>query len=106
MVRRVVRGRLIVPFSCVLLLAVLPSSAAAAQGAMSVYAVPSTVASNCSVDVTMALSTFIASVPDGTASAPNTVLFGSGGCYRVDYPFVVAYRNNLTIDGNDATIRR
>jgi hypothetical protein len=61
---------------------------------------PASIAADCSRDVTVELSAWIASVPDG-----STLRFGAGACYRVDGTLRIQYRNRLTFDGNGATFR-
>ncbi|MGH9177587.1 MAG: right-handed parallel beta-helix repeat-containing protein [Acidimicrobiales bacterium] len=65
-----------------------------------VVTVPLTIAANCSVDVTSKLTSWIASVPDG-----STLRLLPGGCYRIEGTVLVKDRNGLTIDGNGATLR-
>jgi len=59
------------------------------------YTVPSTIASDCSADVTAKLASWIASVPDHA-----TLLFGSNACYRIDGTLTLTDRAGLTLDGN------
>lgn len=61
---------------------------------------PPDIASDCSVDVTDALTGWIASVPDG-----STLELAPAGCYRIDSTVSVSNRSNLVIDGNGATMR-
>jgi hypothetical protein len=63
-------------------------------------AVPSSINSTGSADASAALIAFIARVPDG-----STVVFRSGGVYRMDRAFKFARRRNLTLNGNGATLR-
>jgi hypothetical protein len=63
-------------------------------------AVPTSIAADCSVDVAPALTSWIASVPDG-----STLLFGSGRCYRVESTIELRGRRGLTFEGNGATFR-
>jgi len=60
--------------------------------------VPSNIAADCSVDVTKALMSWMASIPDN-----NTLQFKPAACYRVDGVFAITNRNGLTIDGQGAT---
>ena len=74
-------------------------------------AVPSTIASDCSTDVSVALNTFFASVPAG-----DTVTMPANGCYLVSNtynPYSTPYPDlelvnlsNLTIDGNGTTLHQ
>jgi hypothetical protein len=52
------------------------------------------------VDVTQALHSWFASVPDG-----STLRFGAGKCYRIDGGLVVTDRQGLTFDGEGATFK-
>jgi len=55
---------------------------------------------DCTRDVSRALRTLIASLPDG-----GTLTFENEGCYRIDEPVKVVDRAGLTLDGNGATFR-
>ena len=81
-----------------LALPVVGASGAHAQDG--VVPAPAEIASDCSVDVTDALSGWIASVPDG-----RTLQFAAGGCYRVDGTVRITGRTGLVLDGNGATLR-
>jgi hypothetical protein len=70
----------------------LPGGAEPAQGP--VATVPTTIAADCSRDVTEVLNAWVASVPDG-----STLRFGAGGCYRVDGTLALRDRHDLTLDG-------
>jgi hypothetical protein len=65
-----------------------------------VYTVPPSIASNCSVDVTSALTNFINSVPDN-----STITFALNGCYLVQGTLEFSSRNGLTFEGNGASIK-
>ncbi len=78
-----------------------------------IYTVPTFINSTCATDVTAALNAWVASVPNGTAAAPNTLRFSAGACYRVDGTLGAAYgttnpagyhRSYLVFDGQQATI--
>ena len=62
--------------------------------------VPTTIASDCSVDVTTAMLNWINSVPNN-----YTLSFGSGKCYRLDGTVEVRGRSGLTFEGNGATFK-
>jgi hypothetical protein len=80
-----------------LILSVVPMPIA--HGA-TVYQVPSTIAGDCSTDVSQQLLTWIATVPD------NSVLsFSSGACYRIEKTLELTSRNGLTFEGNGATFK-
>jgi len=62
--------------------------------------VPVSIASDCSVDVTSALLSWIASVPDN-----STLLFGTNKCYRVESTVEIRSRNGLMFEGNGSTFK-
>ena len=64
------------------------------------YAVPVDIVSDCSVDVTAALTRFIESVPDHA-----TITLARRGCYLVEGTLEFRDRNGLIIDGQQATVR-
>src|SRR5438105_8924265 len=64
------------------------------------YVVPSTITSDCSVDVTTDLNNWIASVPDS-----STLEFPSNSCYRIDETLFIRNRFDLTVEGNGATLK-
>src|SRR5262245_9141806 len=55
--------------------------------------VPPSIAADCSVDVSATLSTWIASMPNG-----STLSFGSG-CYRIEGTLELSDRSGLVLDG-------
>jgi hypothetical protein len=63
--------------------------------------VPETIPTDCSVDVTDKLNTWLGTVPDGAI-----ITLAKDGCYQMSRTFNIANRNNLTIDGNGATLQR
>jgi hypothetical protein len=65
-----------------------------------VYQPPSTIAHDCSVDVSSSLSSWIATVPNGSALS-----FAPGGCYRLESTVEIRNRSGLTFEGNGATFR-
>lgn len=65
-----------------------------------IYAVPASIASDCSRPVEAELTRFLATVPDG-----STVSFAEGGCYGQDDSLWVTDRHNLTFAGNGSTFR-
>lgn len=74
-----------------------------------VCAVPDSIISDCSEDVTALLNAFIRAVPDGqvgTVAGPvfNTIVFPPGSCYRVEGKLVVPRRAYLRFDGQGAKI--
>src|SRR5207244_10906720 len=76
-------------------LAILAGPAAAAT-----YQVPSSIANDCSVDVTSALLSWIGSVPDY-----STLSFGTNACYRIEGTLEFSGRKGLDFEGNGSTFR-
>ena len=70
-----------------------------AQG-RSPYLAPQSLASDCSVDVTDQLNSWIESVPD-----QSVLTFRRVGCYRIEKTVLVRNRHGLTFEGNGATFR-
>ena len=64
-------------------------------------AVPASIVSDCSADVSTTLAQFLNSVPDGT-----TVNFAAGGCYRVEREMDLTAKTGVVLDGNGATLVR
>jgi hypothetical protein len=62
--------------------------------------VPSSIASDCSVDVTSQMLSWIASVPNN-----STLSFGAGKCYRIEGVLELRGRSGLVFEGNGATFR-
>ena len=71
--------------------------AMASQGTLA----PTSIASDCSTDVSAALSDWIASLPDS-----STVTFPAGACYLVPASIRLPERKGLTFNGNGATFKR
>ena len=69
-------------------------------GDSSLLSVPSSIAFDCSRDVTGSLISWIKSVPNG-----STLSFRAGGCYRIDGSVKIEDRYGLILDGNGATFR-
>ena len=61
---------------------------------------PASVASDCSGDVTPALSKWISSVPDN-----STLMLGKDACYQVEGSLAITNRRSLLFEGNGATLR-
>ena len=77
-----------------------PSSGSGVATSATTYQIPSTIAGNCSADVTQQILAWIASVPD------NSILsFTSGGCYRIEGTLELTNRNGLTFEGNGSTFK-
>jgi hypothetical protein len=68
------------------------------EGPGDYHPIPSNIASDCSRDVTTALSSWIRSVPDH-----SSVLFPSEACYRIDGTLQITNRTGLTFSGNGTT---
>jgi chitodextrinase len=77
------------------------------------YAIPTTIAADCSRDVTAEINNWITSVPNGAAGGPNTLMFGAGKCYRVDGSLGSTFgawtpagykRQHLVFEGNGSSI--
>jgi Right handed beta helix region len=64
------------------------------------YAVPRSIASDCSTDVTAPLAKWVASVPDN-----STLTLGKGACYQVEGSLVISSRRSLLLDGNGSTLQ-
>ena len=86
--------------SVLVLIVISSASGAGAADSASTYPAPAAIASDCSVDVTQPILTWIASVPD------NSILsFPSGACYRIEGTLDVTNRNGLDIQGNGAIFK-
>jgi hypothetical protein len=76
------------------------SSAGSTIGTMQTYAIPTTVARDCSVDVTTVLNSAIAALPD------NAMLtFPANGCYQIDGTITISGKHGLTVNGNNSSFR-
>jgi hypothetical protein len=62
--------------------------------------VPDSIDSTGATDVSAALNTWLASVPDG-----STVVFKAGGTYKMKVALQLASRHNLVLEGNGATLK-
>lgn len=68
--------------------------------AVSTYQVPSSIAGDCSVDVTQPLLSWIASTPN------NSILsFGASKCYRIEGTLEIRNRSGLDFQGNGSTFK-
>lgn len=74
----------------------LPSATAAP-----VFNAPLSIATDCSVDVSEQLATWLDSLPDNAIA-----VLRPGACYRNEVPVLVREAVGLTIDGNGATFKR
>ena len=61
--------------------------------------VPAAVDATGSTDASAALQRFVRGVPDG-----STIVFKSGGTYRMDHGLVLGNRHDLVFEGNGATL--
>lgn len=94
------RRTLLVALVLAALAALTSASSAASSSAAATYQVPASIPSDCSVDVTSQLLSWIGSVPD------NSVLsFGAGACYRIEGTLELRNRTGLDLEGNGATFR-
>lgn len=76
------------------------SSTTVTVSSTNAISVPSTIASDCSVDVTSALLSWVSTVPNN-----STLAFGSGKCYRIDGTVELRGRSGLTFEGNGSTFK-
>jgi hypothetical protein len=67
---------------------------------MTAYAIPSTVARDCSVDVTAVLNSLIGTLPDN-----STLSFPANGCYQIDGTIRISGKHGLTLNGNNSSFR-
>jgi hypothetical protein len=74
--------------------------AASSAGSSATYRVPSSIAADCSADVTQELLSWIGSVPNN-----SVLLFGANGCYRIEGTLELRNRSGLTLDGNGSSFR-
>lgn len=83
-------------------MAVGPATLASAgtYSSAAVIPVPTTIPSDCSVDVTTQLNQWMAVQPNN-----STLQLAANGCYQVDGHLVLSNRSNLTLDGNGATLK-
>jgi hypothetical protein len=76
------------------------STSASSLGTTSSHSVPTTIAHDCSRDVTAALNGIIASLPSN-----STLKFAANGCYRIDGTIRISGEHGLTIDGGNSHFR-
>ena len=69
-------------------------------GPAGTHDVPVAIAGDCSRDVTGAIQAWIGSVGDG-----SVLRFAPNACYRIDGTLRLDGRNNLTLEGNNATFK-
>lgn len=73
-----------------------------ARQLLSTYTVPASIAADGSAEVTQSLLNYFATVPDGTAQNPSTIVFQANGDYWIDGTLSISGRNYLTFEGNGA----
>ncbi|MFA6004252.1 MAG: Ig-like domain-containing protein, partial [Elusimicrobiota bacterium] len=69
------------------------------------YIVPSTIDGTGATDVTAALNNWIATVPNGTAALPSTIMFPSGKTYLLSQGLQFANRSYWTLSGYGAKLK-
>jgi len=79
---------------------VAPTPAPTAAAPVGGISVPSSIDATGATDVSAALNEFVQSVADG-----STIVFPSGGTYKLGVALQLANRHNLTLDGNGATLK-
>lgn len=67
---------------------------------------PPTIPDDCSSDAAPALLSWLAALPQGTASKPLVVQFPAHGCYIVDESLLLRGMTDTTLDGNGSTFER
>jgi Big-like domain-containing protein/parallel beta helix pectate lyase-like protein len=91
------------------------TDSAAAAPAAQVYQVPSTIADNCSTDVTSQLQAWLESLPNGEIAAaygtsitpsPIVVQFARDGCYLVNGSLWLQGWQNVTFEGNGSELKQ
>jgi hypothetical protein len=82
----------------------MPASAEVHAGSDVIYPVPLSIPSDGSADAAAALRSWIASVPDGTASSRSVLQF-SGGTYRIDSLLHLTSRSYLLFHLGGATLK-
>lgn len=98
--RAVSRTVLLVSFGFLVMFAFVGTKREQGTLAATEYQTPSSIVADCSVNVTVDLQNWINSVPDNA-----TLKFGASACYRIDGTLKFIDRNNLIIDGNNATFK-
>jgi hypothetical protein len=87
--------------AAVAVLLAVPLTLVGGSAQAAVATVPSTVAADCSVDVSAELNAWIAGLPDGT-----TASFAAGACYRIEHPVKVLSKTDFVVDGNGASFEQ
>jgi chitodextrinase len=76
------------------------------NGHVSALSVPASIPSDCSVDVSTQLSDWISNVGGTGAPAGSIISFPSHSCYLIEKSLKVQTTQNITIEGNGATLER
>jgi hypothetical protein len=79
---------------------VVPTVTATTVVSSNTVPVPVAISSDCAIDVTSSILSWVASVPDG-----STLSFGLGRCYRIEGVLEFRNRRGLTFEGNGSTFR-
>ena len=79
---------------------VVPTATATTAASSNTEPVPGAISSDCAIDVTSSIRSWVASVPDG-----STLSFGPGRCYRIEGVLELRNRKGLTFEGNGSTFR-
>jgi hypothetical protein len=79
---------------------VVPTATATTAVSSNTVPVPVAISSDCAIDVTSSIRSWVASVPDG-----STLSFGPGRCYRIEGVLEFRNRKGLTFEGNGSTFR-
>lgn len=82
------------------------ASAVTAPPGTQVFTPPSTIAADCSQDVTKPLYDWINTLPQGTPDQPTEVQFASGGCYQIDGMIFLRGLTDFIFDGQGATFQQ
>ena len=70
------------------------------------YAPPATINDTCATDDTLALESWLISLPTGSHAKPTTVQFAKGGCYLVNGELYLRGLTSTVFDGNGATFKQ
>jgi hypothetical protein len=71
-----------------------------------IFTPPSSIAADCSADVTQPLYDWIYSLPQGTQSSPTEVQFASGACYQIDGMLFLRGLTDFIFNGNGAIFQQ
>jgi chitodextrinase len=76
------------------------------NGRVSALSVPASIPNDCSVDVSSQLSDWISNVGGTGAPAGSIISFPAHSCYLIEKSLKVQSTQNITIEGNGATLER